>query len=150
MSGQVYAPAVLPRANNADIHWIVCWEGPRAGLDVVKNRTFCGCTVNRTISSSSNLWLRQYQDCANWPHTCNSDTRNSVHGSEVLRNFNTLGGETRRARIMLSKPRKHFSHLKFSSFPRCAFPLCDCCHRNLAYSSDIQIYTKALCGTNWM
>ena len=82
-----------PGQTAAGTHWIGCWEGPRAGLVVLKNRTFCGFAANRTVSSSPNQRPSQYQDCTIRAHTCNSDTRNSAHGSEVLRNFNPLNAE---------------------------------------------------------
>jgi hypothetical protein len=36
VSGQLQAPATLPRGNSPGTHWIGSWVGPKVGLDAVE------------------------------------------------------------------------------------------------------------------
>jgi hypothetical protein len=66
MSGQLYAPAALPRGKeHPGTHWIVVWVGPRTDLDdVEKNNIYLFLPglelrpLGRTTSSQSLYRLR--------------------------------------------------------------------------------------------
>jgi hypothetical protein len=59
--GQLHASVALHQEKNAGTHLIGNWVGPRAGVDVLKNKQFsCPCRDSNHVSSNplpSHYWL---------------------------------------------------------------------------------------------